>query len=294
MLQGFLPKARRWLSKHVLGGRLLPKDDAALPPFDSTYQWKCSAFQHIYDQFPGGTYQAYLWGVLEGASLAKALEYPQVSVIEFGVAGGCGLLALEEIAIRVERLIDLRIDVYGFDTGVGLPAPTDYRDMPYMWNEGFYPMDKDKLISQLRRAQLKLGLIEHTIHDFMAGEFAPVAFISFDFDLYTSTRQALSLLAGNPLQFIPRVSCYFDDIMGYGCNEFMGERLAINEFNVEHAHTKVTPNHGLKWFVPWRNQHDRWVEMMYLAHFFDHPRYGAPLKLGERHMLGSDGQYEKG
>jgi hypothetical protein len=34
--------------------------------------------------------------------------------------------------------------------------------------------------------------------------------------------------------------------------------------------------------------------MMYLAHFFDHPRYGAPLKLGERHMLGSDGQYEKG
>lgn len=54
--------------------------------------------------------------------------------------------------------------------------------------------------------------------------------------------------------------------MGYGHNEFTGERLAINEFNATHARQEVTPHHGLKWFVPWRN--DRWVDMMYLAHIF--------------------------
>ena len=51
-------------------------------------------------------------GRLEGASLAKALGFPRISVTEFGVAGGRGLLALEKIAVPVETLLDLRGSTY--------------------------------------------------------------------------------------------------------------------------------------------------------------------------------------
>ena len=293
MKRGLLPRATRWLSQRGLRGWLLPVREQSLEAFDNTYEWKCSAFQYIYDRSPAGGYQAYLWGVLEGASLARALGYPRISAIEFGVAGGRGLLALEEIAAQVEQLVGLQIDVYVFDTGTGLPAPIDYRDVPYMWNEGFFPMDKDKLLPQLKRAQLKLGLIEKTIPEFLADQFTPVAFISFDLDLYTGTRQALSLLETTPDRLLPRVSCYFDDIMGYGYNEFTGERLAISEFNATHALKKVTLHHGLKWFVPWRNRDDRWVEMMYLAHIFDHPHYGAPARSNILNILDISGTYRQ-
>jgi hypothetical protein len=54
---------------------------------------------------------------LQGAHLAKALGIKRVSVIEFGVAGGNGLVALDRIAEKVEQALGIDIDVYGFDTG---------------------------------------------------------------------------------------------------------------------------------------------------------------------------------
>jgi hypothetical protein len=47
----------------------------------------------------------YLWGSLHGAYLAKTLGFGSVSLIEFGVAGGNGLVALEMIADRIEHLL---------------------------------------------------------------------------------------------------------------------------------------------------------------------------------------------
>ncbi len=47
---------------------------------------------------------SYLWGALHGAHLAKILDLPAVSLIEFGVAGGNGLVALDLIAQRIERI----------------------------------------------------------------------------------------------------------------------------------------------------------------------------------------------
>jgi hypothetical protein len=44
----------------------------------------------------------YLWGALHGVNLAKAVGIEKVSLIEFGVAGGNGLTALETIAERLE------------------------------------------------------------------------------------------------------------------------------------------------------------------------------------------------
>src|SRR5262245_50288865 len=46
---------------------------------------------------------SYTWGVLQAAHLGKALGYPAISVLEFGVAGGNGLVALETAALEVEQ-----------------------------------------------------------------------------------------------------------------------------------------------------------------------------------------------
>ena len=63
----------------------------------------------------------YLWGSLHGAYLAKTLGFDSASLIEFGVAGGNGLVALELIAERIEHHLGVKISVFGFDTGKGLP-----------------------------------------------------------------------------------------------------------------------------------------------------------------------------
>jgi hypothetical protein len=131
----------------------------------------------------------------------------RVSVIEFGVAGGGGLLALERIAERAEEMIKISIDVYGFDTGGGLPKSQDYRDCPNLWVERQFPMDKEQLERRLRRASLKLGLVKDTVPDFLESMPAPVAFVSIDLDLYHSTRDALRLFEVGYDRLLPRVLC---------------------------------------------------------------------------------------
>jgi len=54
----------------------------------------------------------------------------RVSVLEFGVAGGQGLLTLERIAVRVEEMINIGIDVYAFDTGDGSYQATGLPRLP--------------------------------------------------------------------------------------------------------------------------------------------------------------------
>jgi hypothetical protein len=277
--------------KHWLSEEPSVQHEEPVGPCDNHYRWLRAAFRHIYSADPACRRPAYLWGVLEGVGLAKVLGFPRVSVVEFGVAGGNGLLALERVAAQVEKMVGVAIDVYGFDTGIGLPASKDYRDVPYLWNEGYFPMDKGQLTKRLQRAQLKLGLVESTLPEFLGSPFAPVAFISFDLDLYTGTQHALKLLEASSDRLLPRVSCYFDDIMGYGYNDHTGERLAMAEFNAQHALRKVSLNYGLKWFVPPQNQHDIWVETMYLAHIFEHPLYGAPAHLNRPNLVDLSGTF---
>jgi NCAIR mutase (PurE)-related protein len=58
----------------------------------------------------------YSWSVLQAARSAANLGIERITVIEFGVAGGNGLLALERAAIAAESLLPVKIDVVGFDT----------------------------------------------------------------------------------------------------------------------------------------------------------------------------------
>lgn len=172
----------------------------------------------------------YVWGALCGTDLAVNLNLDKISLLEFGVAGGNGLVELENIATELEKMYDIEIEVYGFDTGTGLTKPKDYRDLPHLWSEGHYPMDVEKLKSRLKKASLILGDIENTIDDFIALNPAPIAFISFDMDMYTPTVTSFRIFEGDHGILLPRIHCYFDDIMGYSYSDFNGERLAISEF----------------------------------------------------------------
>ena len=65
--------------------------------------------------------------------------------------------------------------------------------------------------------------------------------------------------------FLPRVHCYFDDIMGFTFSEFTGERFAIAEFNRSHSKRKISPIFGLRYFLPRPYNHAVWPDQMYLA-----------------------------
>ena len=86
----------------------------------------------------------------QGARLAKLLGIPRISVLEFGVAGGNGLVVIEQHARWIQRELGVGLEIYGFDTGEGLPEPVDYRDLPYGWKAGFFKMDRAVLDRRLQ------------------------------------------------------------------------------------------------------------------------------------------------
>lgn len=248
-----------------------------------SYDWlNKQLFPRVQSQ-PGAKLRpSYTWGVMQGLSLARALNIKRVSVLEFGVAGGRGLLALEQVAQALEPTFGVQVDVYGFDTGMGLPKPSDNRDLPNIYSEGRHPMDVPKLKNRLTRAKLMLGLVKDTIGDFIAANPAPVAFISVDLDYYSSTVDALRVLDASEAMLLPRVHCYFDNIMGLSCGDCNGERLAIKEFNIHHRTRQISPIYGLRYVLPMPYSGQVWTEMFFMAHLMDHSRYAdfdglAPL-----------------
>jgi hypothetical protein len=225
----------------------------------------------------------YGFGLLQAGRLAARLDIKRISAIEFGVAGGNGLLALEDHAGRVTKETGVEIDIYGFDSGAGLPAPIDYRDMPYAWEQGFYAMDVEKLKSRLRSAKLVLGDVRDTVVTFGETDPAPVGFISFDLDYYSSTMDALRVLDLPFKNLLPRVFCYFDDVAGGAnlCyNEFAGELLAINEFNDAHPKRKLSRIAGLR--HNFGSLPVLWHEQIYVAHLFEHHQYSTPAHPEDR------------
>ena len=254
--------------------RRIVDDDTYPPvPFDNGYPWLNHTFLELMKDERCARRPMYVWGVAQGAALAKVLGMPRISVIEFGVAGGFGLITLESVAEAVERRTDVGIDVIGFDTGVGLPKPEDVRDQPNMWFGGQLPMDRRNLEAALQRAKLFIGDVKETVPSFVTTSPAPVAFVSFDLDLYSSTRDSLALFRSDYGLVLPRVVSYFDDISGHTYNDYCGERLAITEFN-NNGSPKICPIYGLRYFTPRAAFADLWPDGMYFAHFFEHPAYG--------------------
>src|SRR5579863_5007444 len=186
----------------------------------------------------------YAYGVFAAADLAKRLGINAISVIELGVAAGKGLLALERLAKIIGAYIGIQVNVTGFDSGQGMPAPADYRDLAHVWGQGFYKMDVPRLKAKLSPGtELILGDIEDTIPSW--GPKGSIGFVAFDLDYYSSTKKAFCLFEkDDPASRLPRTYCYFDDLRWpeHAChNEYMGELCAIKEFNQEHEHKKICP-----------------------------------------------------
>jgi hypothetical protein len=218
----------------------------------------------------------YLWSALRAARTARDLGLSRVTVAEFGVAGGNGLVALEAAADAAARVVGIDVDVVGFDTGAGMPPPRDERDIPFLLRPGYFPMDVTALRARLRRATLQLGPVAETVPSWLAGDVAPLGFAAFDLDYYSSTAEALSVFAGSDARVLPRVLCYFDDVLGYAWSDFNGARAAVADFNRDHPARKIGPLHGLRWSLPLSEFHAAWPEKMFMAHLFDHARYSDP------------------
>ena len=203
----------------------------------------------------------YLAGVLHAAHQAKREGRDAIAVIEFGVADGAGLVALQTHAAAVERATGVRIRVYGFDTGTGLPRGTgDYRDHPDVWSPGDYVMDVPALRARLaRRTELILGPVHKTVHTATIAE--PLGFLALDLDFYSSTIAALDLLAERPR--LRRVALYFDDLAAEYNHDAAGELLAIHEFNAAHPQLHIDRWRGLE-TRPFPEA--PWHQGMYVAH----------------------------
>jgi hypothetical protein len=211
------------------------------------------------------------WGLLYAADQAKRCGIGEVTALEFGVANGAGLLNMCEIAERVTRETGVRFHIVGFDAGTGLPRPEDYRDHPEHYHEGDYPMvDRERLLARLPdNVRVIFGDVRATVPEFLAGAFAPIGFVSFDLDYYSSTRDALAILDQAPEHYLPWTVCYFDDVHFLTHNEFQGALLALNQFNQARQDRKLAP---VNWLDHYRLFHwSAWVRRMYFCHMFEHP-----------------------
>jgi len=190
----------------------------------------------------------YLMGVLRAVDQAKRQGITEICVAEFGVAQGAGLFLLEKYADAVEHETGVKIRVYGFDTGKGLPTLSgDYRDHPDIYTVGDYPSVIDAIKSRLTsRTTLIVGDVRNTVEGFVTEtQKAPLGFASIDVDFYTSTRDALRILSHSRRNILHRVVLYFDELDLDYFHEYAGEFLAINEFNAQNAHVKIDKWHGV-------------------------------------------------
>ncbi len=216
--------------------------------------------------------QQHAFCLLEAADIAVKRGIPRLTAVEFGVANGTGLMNICRIAERVTRETGVEFDVVGFDTGAGMPPPVDYRDHPDLYAEGDFPLQDS---GQLRRrlpanARILLGEVAATVPEFLQSNPAPIGFVSIDLDYYSSTKDALRLLAAeDPSLYLPTTLMYVDDIQFREHNAFCGELLAVNEFNQEPHLRRITPYN----FLRKRRIFTRalWVDQVFVAHILDHP-----------------------
>jgi len=144
--------------------------------------------------------QQYAFGLLKTAELAREQGLKSVTVIEFGVAAGAGLVNICGIAEKITRLTGVEFQVAGFDSGKGMPPARDHRDHPEIFSEGSFPLiDRGALMRALpQNARLILGDIEETLPSFLAGLSAssPVGFVAVDVDYYSSAKECLNVFLG--------------------------------------------------------------------------------------------------
>jgi hypothetical protein len=216
----------------------------------------------------------YAYCVYNSAILAKKLGYKSFSIIEFGVAGGNGIYFLEKFCEKISLELNIEIEIYGFDLKDGLSNPKDYKDLPYWFQSGFYSMNEPELKKVLKKTKLILGDVKETIKKFFSYyNPAPIGVILNDLDYYSSTKDSFDIFNDLDINYLPRVFCYFDDIIGTEnemYNVYTGELLAIEEFNKKNEFKKILLNQNLV-----AKSNEIWRYQIYYYHNFSHPKYNT-------------------
>jgi hypothetical protein len=207
----------------------------------------------------------YVKGLLHAVDQAQRQGHESIAAIEFGVAEGYGLLSLQAHAQEITRTKGVRVHVYGFDSGGGLPTGTgDYRDHCDIWRAGDYRMDVAGLTAKLDPASTTLYLGDVHTTAALKPITEPVGFIALDLDFYSSSVPALGLLERPDVRLLHRVALYLDDVSDTYNHRFAGELLAVDEFNARSERVKIDRWRGVRDGRPFPNAY--WLERMYLAH----------------------------
>jgi hypothetical protein len=230
--------------------------------------------------------QQYAFPILFAADLAARNGKRSVTLLEFGVASGAGLLNMCQIASAATKATGIEFRIFGFDTGRGMPPAVDYRDLPEVFQEGDFPMDVESLSKSLPPfAKLVIGDITETVPAFLAemAEDAPIGFISVDVDYYSSAKQVLRILTGPSELYLPIVATYLDDIGVPGSNPWTGELLAVREFNDANEMRKIAPFTLLRSQRIFKNT--QWIDRMFVAHIHDHRGRSPAMKRSSQYVL---------
>ncbi len=226
----------------------------------------------------------YAYGLLRAADTAKFFGLEAVTVCEFGVARGNGLINMVDVAAEVTRVTGVRFRIVGFDTGAGLLPPGGPKDHPELWSSGDFAMEDPAALKRRLdgKAELILGDIADTIAPFVKTlePRCPLGFVSIDVDVYSATVSALRGLGGQKECYLPAVSFYFDDTLFYFANERCGELAAIAEYNAATPDRPIFQDRSLPGWRPDSLSFSPWHRAMYVAHILDHPFRVAPRDRG--------------
>jgi hypothetical protein len=208
------------------------------------------------------------FSILRAGDLARELGYKRVTIIEFGVAAGAGLLNIAAIARKVTRITGIDFDIYGLDTGEGMPDAIDYRDHPEFFRRGDFRMDAEALSARLpHNCHLIIGNVDTSVANLFLSPDSPLGYVVLDVDYYSSSVPCLRILERDPQLYLPQVLLYADDVSGEVMNPWCGELLAISEFNDSHRQRKIAPYKSLVYYRPCKQ--GAWLERMFVAHILD-------------------------
>jgi hypothetical protein len=228
-----------------------------------------------------GTYRRvqYMYSIYEAAKRAKSIGLAGITIIEFGVASGRGIIAMIKYAEKVSKALNIEINIMGFDSGEGMPVLVDYRDHPEYYTHGDFPMfNRNRLIDMLpENAQIVfLDLIKDS---WAKTNFKyPIGFIAVDVDYYSSTQSILKhLLEIDKEMLLPNILMYFDDVVLDNHNIYQGELLAIHEFNEIESLRKIESHSKiLRHKRMFKNE--TWIDNMYQLHVMDHAYRQKPYR----------------
>jgi hypothetical protein len=215
------------------------------------------------------------YGLTRAAGLARRFGQRRLTVCEFGVANGDGLLSLAALAAEIAAESDLSFRIAGFDRASGLPPARGYEDHPELWAPGDFAMDDPEALQRALagRAELYIGDVADTVPRFAGtlGPGEPIGFVVVDVDLYSATRSVLTALDGPAEHYLPAFPMYFDDVSSFFSNPWCGELRAIEEFNASHELRKIDRDRTLAARPPAAGG---WHDRMFVCHVLDHVERG--------------------